>query len=70
MAGWRGCEGRMGMLGKVLRFGAGEVAMRGVEIGGKGMREEGGKTMGHCFISEGVIITRCEFHVFREKPKL
>ena len=69
MGGWRGPEDRMGMLGNVLRFGAGEGAMQGVEIGEKGMREEGEKIMGPCFTSEGVIITRCEFRVFRERLK-
>lgn len=48
------------MLGNVLRFGAGEGVIQGVEIGEKGMREGGGKTMGHCFTSEEVIITTCE----------
>ena len=66
MGGWRRCEGRMGMPGKVLQFGGGEVAMQGVEIGEKGMREEEGKTMGRCSTSGGVIITKCEFHVFRK----
>ena len=54
------------MLGKVLQFGGGEVAMQGVEIGEKGMREEEGKTMGRCSTSGGVIITKCEFHVVRK----
>jgi len=53
----------MGMLGNLLRFGAGEGVMQGLEIGERGMREEEGKIMGQCFTSEGVIITRCEFHV-------
>ena len=49
----------MEMRGSVSLFGAGEGVKQVVEIGGRGMRGVGGKIMGPCFTSGGVIIMKC-----------